>query len=114
MQSTPAATGALFARDQVRYLTFITLFYRNQGPENSGYVTDSFLEAVAKGAGVTDISKWNVDRQSSKWDAQLTSTDTQARQLGVNGTPGFLFEGPKGKKVVASPGPVGASGSPGK
>src|SRR3954451_1496707 len=103
-QSKPAATAALAASEQGRYWSFITLFYRNQGQENSGYVTDSFLESVARGAGVADISKWNEARQSSKWDAQLNGTAAQAQQLGLTGTPGFLFEGPKGRKVVASPG----------
>jgi protein-disulfide isomerase len=107
-QSKPAATAALAASEQGRYWSFITLFYRNQGQENSGYVTDSFLEAVAKGAGVADIAKWNQDRESSRWDAQLAQTDTQAGQLGLTGTPGFLFEGPNGQKTVPSPGSAAA------
>jgi protein-disulfide isomerase len=107
-QSKPAATAALAASEQGRYWSFITLFYRNQGDENSGYVTDSFLEAVAKGAGVADIDKWNSDRQSSQWDAQLAKNDTQARQLGFSGTPSFLFEGPGGQKAVENPGSTAA------
>jgi protein-disulfide isomerase len=107
-QSKPAATAALAASEQGRYWSFITLFYRNQGEENSGYVTDSFLEAVAKGAGVANLSKWNDARQSSKWDAQLNDTNAEAQQLGLTGTPGFLFEGPKGRKVVPSPGSAAA------
>ena len=51
-ESEDAAKAALAASEQGRYWSFITLFYRNQGAENSGYVTDSFLEAVAEGAGV--------------------------------------------------------------
>ena len=54
--SLDAAKAALAASEQGRYWSFITLFYRNQGAENSGYVSDSFLEAVAEGAGVEDIS----------------------------------------------------------
>ncbi len=50
--SEDAAKAALAASEQGRYWSFITLFYRNQGAENSGYVSDSFLEAVAEGAGV--------------------------------------------------------------
>jgi protein-disulfide isomerase len=107
-QSKPAATAALAASEQGRYWSFITLFYRNQGEENSGYVTDSFLEAVAKGAGVPDLDKWNSDRQSTRWDAQLTQTDTQAGQLGFSGTPSFLFKGPKGQKPVENPGSTAA------
>ena len=52
--SEDAAKAALAASKQGRYWQFIDLFYANQGAENSGYVTDAFLEAVAEGAGVAD------------------------------------------------------------
>jgi protein-disulfide isomerase len=107
-QSQDAAKAALAASEQDRYWTFITLFYRNQGEENSGYVTDSFLEAVARGAGVEDITKWNQDRESSRWDAQIAQTDTEARRLGFNATPSFLVEGPNGRKALSSPGSAAA------
>ena len=103
-QSQDAAKAALAASEQGRYWSFITLFYRNQGLENSGYVTDSFLEAVAEGAGVQDIEKWNQDRQSSRWDAHIAQADTEAGQLGFTGTPSFLVEGPQGTKALPTPG----------
>jgi hypothetical protein len=31
---------------------FVDLFYRNQGQENSGYITDTFLSRLATAAGV--------------------------------------------------------------
>jgi protein-disulfide isomerase len=97
-QSTPAAKAALAAGDQGRYWNFIELFYLNQGPENSGYVTDDFLTSIAEGAGVPDIAKWNQDRNSSKWDSVLSRTQAQAQALGFTGTPSILVEGPGGKK----------------
>jgi protein-disulfide isomerase len=106
-QSKPAAAGALAASEQGRYWSFITLFYRNQGAENSGYVTDSFLEAVAKGAGVRDLDQWNQDLQSARWEAQLARTDADAGSLGFSGTPAVLVQGPRGSKPL--PGPVPAS-----
>ena len=90
------------AGEQGRYWNFIELFYRNQGTENSGYVTDGFLEAVAKGAGVPDIAKWNQDRQSSKWDAVLSKVRSEAQSLGINATPTIVVEGPGGRRVVGS------------
>ncbi len=102
--SQEAAKAALAASEQDRYWSFITLFYGNQGAENSGYVTDSFLEAVAEGAGVQDIEKWNQDRQSSRWDAQLAQTATEAGRAGFSGTPAFLVEGPNGSRALPSPG----------
>jgi protein-disulfide isomerase len=97
-QSTDAAKAAYAAGEQGRYWNFVELFYLNQGPENSGYVTGDFLTAIAKGAGVPDIAKWNADRQSSKWGSVLSRTQAEAGQLGFNGTPSILVEGPGGKR----------------
>jgi protein-disulfide isomerase len=105
-ESEEAAKASLAASEQGRYWSFITLFYKNQGAENSGYVTDSFLEAVAEGAGVPDLDQWNEDRQSSQWDSQLAQAGTEAQQLGFTGTPSFLVEGPNGREPLASPGSV--------
>jgi protein-disulfide isomerase len=100
--SVTAAKAALAAGGQGRYWNFVELFYRNQGEENSGYVTDSFLESVAKGAGVPDIAKWNADRQSSKWDSVLSKVHGDAQALGLNATPSIVVEGPHGTRVVGS------------
>jgi protein-disulfide isomerase len=100
--SVPAAKAVLAAGEQGRYWNFVELFYRNQGEENSGYVTDSFLTSIAQAAGVRNISKWNSDRQSSKWDAQLSKIRSDAQTLGFNSTPSFVVDGPGGKKVLGS------------
>ena len=99
-QSTPAAKAAFAAGEQGRFWNYIELFYRNQEEENSGYVTNDFLTSIAKGAGVPDISKWDSDRQSSKYDAQLASIKRQATQMGFQGTPTVYVQGPGGKKVL--------------
>ena len=102
-QSADAAKAALAASEQGRYWNYVELFYRNQGDEESGYVTDAFLTAIAKGAGVPDIRKWNRDRRSSKWDRILARSDSEAADLGFAGTPSFLVEGPGGKRTLAAP-----------
>jgi protein-disulfide isomerase len=101
-ESVTAAKAALAAGEQGRYWNFIELFYRNQGTENSGYVTDDFLTSIAEGAGVKDIDKWNTDRKSSKWDSILSRNDTQAKGFGFRGTPSVLVEGPGGRKTFAT------------
>ena len=98
--SVPAAKAALAAGEQGRYWQFIDLFYRNQGTENSGYVTDQFLEAIAKGAGVPNLDRWNQDRDSARWDAVLARDSAQAESQGLSGTPGILVEGPGGSKAL--------------
>ncbi len=99
--SKTAAEAALAAGEQNRYWNYIELFYRNQGVENSGYVTDDFLESVAKGAGVPDIEKWNKDRHDPKWDKVLAKVQTEAQTLGFSSTPSFLVEGPGGKNTAS-------------
>ena len=100
-ESKTAAEAALAAGEQNRYWNFIELFYRNQGLENSGYVTDDFLESVAKGAGVPDIPKWNQDREDPKWDKVLSKVQSDAQTLGFSSTPSFLLEGPGGRNTFS-------------
>jgi hypothetical protein len=90
-----------YVRRRVR-IVYIELFYRNQGQENSGYVTDDFMTAIPKGAGVPDISKWDSGRGSSKWPPELASINSQANQLGFTGTPSVYVQGPKGRKVFTN------------
>jgi protein-disulfide isomerase len=99
--SKDASAAALAAGEQNRFWNFIQLFYLNQGGENSGYVTDSFLESLAKAAGVPDIDKWNQDRKDSKWDAVLSKDNSDAGSFGFNGTPSILVTGPRGQKPIS-------------
>lgn len=100
--SKPAAEAALAAGEQGRFWNYITLWYRNQGEENSGYVTDDFMTAIAKGAGVPDLSKWDSDRQSARWNSAFTTIEREASDLGFNSTPSVYVQGPKGRKVLGS------------
>src|SRR3954449_7990947 len=99
--SKPAMRAALAAGEQGRFWNYLQLFYRNQGEENSGYVTDSFLTSIAKAAGVQDINSWNQSRNSSKWDSVTASGTNQADSLGFNGTPSILVQGPNGQKPLS-------------
>ena len=99
-ESKPAMRAALAAGEQNRLWQFMQLFYLNQGGENSGYVTDSFLTGLAKGAGVPDIGKWNESRNSSKWDATIQQGTSQADSFGFTGTPSIVVKGPKGQKAL--------------
>jgi protein-disulfide isomerase len=98
--SKPAMRAALAAGDQGRFWNYLQLFYLNQGGENSGYVTDTFLTDLAKAAAVPDIGKWNSDRNASKWDAVLRQGTSQAQSFGFTGTPSIVVQGPKGQKPI--------------
>ncbi len=104
-QSIPAGAAAIAAGKQGRGWNFVELFYRNQGAERSGYVTDEFLTAIAKGAGVPDISRWNSDRKSKAVLDEVSATTAEAQELGFNGTPSFALEGPgtKGTEALGTP-----------
>ena len=99
--SKPAMRAALAAGEQGRFWNYLQLFYRNQGEENSGYVTDDFMTSIARAAGVPDMGKWNQSRNSSQWDPVITNGGNQAESLGFNGTPSILVEGPNGQKALS-------------
>ncbi len=101
--SEDAAKAALAASKQGRYWQFIDLFYANQGAENSGYVTDAFLEAVAEGAGVADLDQFNADRDDPALAQQLAAVQDEAASLGLNATPSFVVDGPAGTKTLVAP-----------
>jgi protein-disulfide isomerase len=105
-QSLPAGMAAIAAGNQGRGWNFIELFYRNQGVENSGYVTDEFIEAVAKGAGIKDLAKFNKERKDKKFEEEANNTTTEAQNFGFTGTPSFAVKGPnsKGLELLGSPG----------
>jgi protein-disulfide isomerase len=109
-ESAPAGAAAIAAREQERGWTFVELFYRNQGPEDSGYVTDSFLTAIARAAGVPDIAKWNHDRQGGPVSDEVAQTTSQAENLGFTGTPSFAIQGPgtSGLEPLGTPGSASA------
>lgn len=106
-ESTPAGAAAIAAGKQGKGWNYLELFYRNQGKESSGYVTDEFMEEVARGAGVPNIAKWNKDRKDPKTIEEVEATTAEAQQkLGFTGTPSFAVEGPgtSGKETLGTPG----------
>jgi protein-disulfide isomerase len=105
-ESVPAGAAAVAAGKQGRGWNFVELFYRNQGEEASGYVTDDFLTEVARGAGVPDIGKWNKDRKSKAVLSEVSKSTNEAQELGFSGTPSFAVSGPStsGKRPLGSTG----------
>jgi protein-disulfide isomerase len=93
-ESIPAGEAALAAGEQGKGWTFIELFYRNQGEERSGYVTDEFIEGIAEAAGVPDMEKFNEERKSGKFKKVVEKSSQQATKFGFTGTPSFAVEGP--------------------
>lgn len=109
-ESIPAGAAALAAGNQGRGWNYIELFYRNQGTERSGYVTEDFIEAVAKGAGVKDLAKFNQERKESERKTTISKTTEEAKRFGFTGTPSFAIKGPSsnGLELLGSPGSTAA------
>lgn len=91
-ESAPAGAAALAAGEQGRGWSFVELFYRNQGEEDSGYVDDAFLTAIARAAGVADIPRWNRERRGTRLLGAVTDTTHEAENLGFTGTPSLALE----------------------
>jgi protein-disulfide isomerase len=104
--SLPAGAAAIAAGEQGRGWNYIETFYRNQAEENSGYVTEDFLEAIARAAGVKDMVTWNKRRQSKAVREEATKTTESAENdLGFHATPSFAIEGPNtdGLELLGTP-----------
>jgi protein-disulfide isomerase len=109
-QSKPAGAAAIAAGEQGRGWSFVELFYRNQGTEDSGYANDKVLTAIARAAGVPDIAKWNRTRKSRAVIAEVEATTAEAQDLGFTGTPSFALKGPAvaGTEAIGTPNSVDA------
>jgi protein-disulfide isomerase len=94
--SVTAARAAAAAGTQNKLWDFADLFYKNQGTENTGYVTDKFIQQIATNAGV-DVNKMKADESAPLVEQQLGEAQNQAQQFGINSTPSFLIQIGKGK-----------------
>jgi protein-disulfide isomerase len=83
--------AALAAGRQDRAWHFIESFYREQGQEGSGYVTDRFLQGIASEVPGLDLSHWNRDRGDPQLASEIAADARVAESAGLNGTPSFLI-----------------------
>lgn len=87
--SEKAARAGAAAGQQDRQWTFTELFFHNQGQENSGYVTDAFVDKLYDAAGV-DKAKANAYRDSEASKEQPDGAQDGAEKYGVVSTPSFV------------------------
>lgn len=104
-QSITAAAAALAAGAQGRGWNFVEIFYRNQGPENSGYADDEFLTAIAEAAGVKDLARWDTERSGPKLAKQVEDQFAEAQRLNFTGTPSYAVRGPGTEGLETLPTP---------
>jgi protein-disulfide isomerase len=83
--------AALAAGKQQKMWYFIELFYRQQGEENTEYVTESYLQKLAQQVPGLNLTAWSAARSDPELASSMT-TDTQAANAaGFTGTPSFLI-----------------------
>jgi protein-disulfide isomerase len=90
-ESLLAARMALAVGEQNRLFQFNSLMYGNQGLENSGYVTDTYLRALAGAIPGVEVSRALAARGSAPVRAQLGKAKRLASGLRVESTPSFLL-----------------------
>jgi protein-disulfide isomerase len=86
-----AARVAYALGEQDRLWQFIELMYRNQALENSSYVTDTYLRALAGAIPGVDVTRALAARDSPGVQSQLQEAAAVARRLRVTSTPSFLL-----------------------
>lgn len=82
---------ALALAAQNRLFEFNALMYANQGLENSGYVTDTYLRALAGAIPGVDVAQALTARDAAPVRAQLSEAKQLGLRLHIAGTPSFLL-----------------------
>ena len=98
--SLEAARAALAAGEQDLYWQYHSLLFENQGAENSGYVTDGFLEGLAREVPGLDLGAWRERRAGYSFGPELEEAASQARASGVESTPTVVVGGPGGEEKL--------------
>jgi protein-disulfide isomerase len=66
--------------------------FRNQGGENSGWVTDDLVRSLAEDIEGLDVDRMFADTQSTEVTALIGESASQAQAAEVSGTPSFFIQ----------------------
>jgi protein-disulfide isomerase len=83
--------AVLAAGMQARAWQFVETFYSEQGEENSGYVTDSYLHGIASQITGLSIEQRAADRHEPNLIKEIASDAQAAEHASLHGTPSFLI-----------------------
>jgi len=83
--------AALAAGRQNRAWDYIELFYNEQAEEGSGYVTESYLQNLARQVPGLNLAQWSTDRGAQALQAQIAADAQEANNRGFKSTPSFLI-----------------------
>jgi len=83
--------AALAAGRQSKLWQYIELFYRQQGEEDTGYVTEAYLAGLARQVPGLNLSAWEAARSDASLASAVTTDAQAANNSGFTGTPSFLI-----------------------
>jgi protein-disulfide isomerase len=83
--------AVLAAGKQAKAWHFVETFYAEQGEENSGYVTDAYLQGIASQVTGLDLARWASDRRDPELAKEIADDARTAENAGLTGTPSFLI-----------------------
>jgi protein-disulfide isomerase len=87
--SVRAAGAAAYAAQEDRMYQFVDTFYRNQGPEGSGYADSDFIRRIAAQVPGLDPEKAVAAANAPLAQPLVRAGERFARNLGSTGTPDF-------------------------
>lgn len=87
--SVTAARAIAAAAAQNRAWRLVDLFYRNQGAENSGYVTADFLLSLSRAIPGLDEDRLLRDRSGAAAQRMVEAGSAAFQRLGFQSTPSF-------------------------
>jgi protein-disulfide isomerase len=82
-------TAALAAGKQNKGWYYIELFYHQQGEEDTEYVSEEYLQTLAKQVPGLNLTSWKEARSDPQFANTLTSDAQAANNAGFTGTPSF-------------------------
>jgi protein-disulfide isomerase len=83
--------AALAAGQQNKAWYFIETFYHEQGEEDSGYVTEKYIQGIARQVPGLNLAQWSSVRSNAEYTNDLTTDEQAVAQQGFKGTPSFLI-----------------------
>jgi protein-disulfide isomerase len=83
--------AALAAGKQNKGWYYIELFYHQQGQEDTGYVTEKYLQELARQVPGMNLATWTADRGNGEFTNTITTDAQAANNSGFTGTPSFLL-----------------------
>ncbi len=89
--SDKALRIALAAGKQNKLWDVVELFYKEQGTENTGWVTDAKIDEILAQVPGLDVAKVKADAQSTEITKQIAAAQAEASARQVSGTPTFFI-----------------------